>query len=81
MPKKVRVKRPSRFDELTLSTKQGASHLHSETIRSERDLLEYESNQLSERMLALQAAMKKAQERAKIVQAKIVGLNLVLEKR
>ena len=79
--KKTRIKKPTKFDELTISTKQGASHLHSETIRAERNLLEYEFNQLSERMLALQAAMKKAQERGKIVQAKIVGLNLVLEKR
>lgn len=79
--KRVKIKKPTRLEELTLETKQNFSHLHSASIRAERDLLQYEASQVNERIASLQTALINTRERGKEIQAKIVGLSLVLEKR
>lgn len=79
--KKVRIKKPTKLEELTIATKQDHSHLHSESIRAKRDLLQFEADQVAERIVSFQSALAKARERGRTLQAQIVGLGLVLERR
>jgi len=79
--KRNRAKRPSRLDELTIAARQDHSHLHSESIRSKRELIQFEISQLQQRLVALNAAVKNATTRMAELNAVVVGLDLTLENR
>ena len=69
------------MDELTLATRQDHSHLHSAAIRSKRALYQFESQQVNARIVALMAAVCDSKQRRNELNAMILGLGLVLERR
>ena len=79
--KHQRIRKPTKFEELTRSTRKQHSHLHSQTVIAKRQLLQLEHEQLESRLVALATAITVAKERRAIVAATLQGLDLVLETR
>lgn len=79
--KKVRIKKPTKLEELTIATRQDYSHLHSASIRAKRELYQFEEEQVENRITALKASLQDANQRKKQLNAMIIGLGLILERR
>lgn len=76
-----KAKRPSKLDELAIATKQDWSHQNSVVISSKRALLEFEVAQIDAKLIALSGAITAARARRAKLNAMILGLGLVLDKR
>ena len=74
-------KRPTKLDEITVAMRQQYAHQHSATVVSKRNLLQYEVDQLDAKVIQLRAAIAATQKRANKLNAEILGLGLVLERR
>lgn len=85
MKKKVvrtpRARRPTRFDVITAAVAQDHAHCSTEEITSQRSLLMHESSLLSDTIVQLEAKLKAAKGQFANVEASLVGLRLVVERR
>lgn len=75
------VKKPSKLDALAEATRQDYSHASSAVVGSRRTVLTCEAEEIDKAIIGLQAALARARERRARVQAIIVGLGIVLERR
>lgn len=81
MSKEVKTKKPTKLEEITIAARQNSSHLHSASVVAKRELCQFEIDQLDGRLFALNSAISVAKERRAKLQAMVVGLGLILEKR
>lgn len=79
--KRQRVVRPSKLDELIRATQQNYSSQSSATIVTKRNLLQYEHDQIEAKVVLMRAMIAKSLNRSAQLNAMILGLGLVLEKR
>lgn len=79
--KKIRVKKPTKYDLLIIATAQDYAHESSKDIFRRRDVLNHEREVLEMKISDLQIALVNAKEQRAGLTAVLTGLQLVIEKR
>lgn len=79
--KPLKIVKPNALEELARSMEQEYGNQHSNRVQARRAILQYTLKQVDDEIVDLQAAMKSTREQRAKLQAMILGLGRVLDKR
>lgn len=79
--KNERAKKPGKMDRLAAMAAQDFAHQHTVTINSRRRVLQFEATEVDRAIVAMSAALANQRARRARIEAVLVGLTSVVEKR
>jgi hypothetical protein len=79
--KKLRDKKPTKREKLTVAARQDFAHYDTASVARQRMLLNFEKELKETEIAGLKMELSSAQSHVKNLDAKILGLTLVMERR